>query len=241
MTPDSRPPPLGFLGRVGQHLRRTFIAGLLALIPLAVTFIVLRFAFTTLDDAVQPLVERAFNREIPGVGIGIMIVTIYLAGLVVANFIGRRLVGYAENVILRVPIVQWFYNLTKQIIASLSVAGSAKLRVVLVEWPKKGTYTIGFHTSTVTGKDGRLYHSVLIPTTPTPQTGLMAYLPEDEVIATELTVAEGIRLVVSSGVLSPADLMTHMQDTREPPLTQDVEEIEAVLSEDTIPPGWSKH
>ena len=232
MTLDQPPKP-GVLGRVGQHLRRTFIAGLLALFPLAVTFFVLRFFFTTLDAAVQPLVERSFDREIPGVGIGIMAIGIYLMGLVVANFIGRRLVGYAENVILRVPIVQWFYNLTKQIIASLSVAGSAKLRVVLVEWPKKGTYTIG--------QDGRLYHSVLIPTTPTPQTGLMAYLPEDEVIATELTVAEGIRLVVSSGVLSPPDLMTHMKDTREPPLTQDIEEIEAALSDDTIPPGWSRH
>ena len=240
MTLDNAPKP-GVLGRVGQHLRRTFIAGLLALFPLAVTFFVLRFFFTALDNAVQPLVERSFNREIPGVGIGIMAIGIYLMGLVVANFIGRRLVGYAENVILRVPIVQWFYNLTKQIIASLSVAGSANLRVVLVEWPKKGTYTIGFHTSTVTGQDGRLYHSVLIPTTPTPQTGLLAYLPEDEVMATQLTVAEGIRLVVSSGVLSPADLMTHMKDTPEPPLTQDVEVIEAALPDDAIPPAWSRH
>lgn len=240
MTLDPRPHANSILGRVGQHLRRTFIAGLLALIPLAVTFIVLRFVFTTLDDAVQPLVERAFNQEIPGVGIGIMIVFIYLVGLVMANFIGRRLVGYAENVILRVPIVRWLYNLTKQVVDSLSVSGSAKLRVVLAEWPKKGTYTIGFHTSTVEGQDGRMYHSVLIPTTPTPQTGLMAYLPEDEVIATHLTVAEGIKLVVSSGVLSPSDLMQHIRDAPEPPLTQDVEELEAVLSDD-LAEDWTKH
>ena len=240
MIPEPRPPAHGIPGRVGQHLRRTFIVGLLALLPLAVTFVVLRFFFTTLDDAVQPLVEQAFNREIPGVGFGIMVVAIYLAGLIMANFIGRRLVGYAEDVILRVPIVRWLYNLTKQVVDSLSVSGSAKLRVVLAEWPKKGTYTIGFHTSTVQGEDGRLYHSVLIPTTPTPQTGLMAYLPEDEVIATQLTVAEGIKLVVSSGVLSPSDLMQHLRDAPEPPLTQDVEEIEAVLSDD-LAEGWSKH
>ena len=85
-----------------------------------------------------------------------------------------------------------------------------------------------------------MYHSVLIPTTPTPQTGLMAYLPEDEVIATQLTVAEGIKLVVSSGVLSPSDLMQHIRDAPEPPLTQDVEELEAVLSDD-LAEDWSKH
>ena len=226
---------LSILGRVGQHLRRTFIAGLIALIPLAVTFFIIRFFFTILDDAVQPIVHRIFEREIPGVGIGLMAVAIYLAGLLVANLIGRKIIAYGEDLILRIPIVRWRYHTTKQIIDSLSVAGSAKLRVVLAEWPKKGTYTIGFHTNTVQGQDGILYHSVLIPTTPTPQTGLLAYLPDDEVVATQLSVEEGIKLVVSSGVLSPTNLMQHLKDSREPPLTQDVEEIEAVLKEADSP------
>lgn len=223
------------LGRAGQHLRRTFIAGLIALIPLAVTFFIIRFFFNVLDDAVQPLVQRIFDREIPGVGIALMAVAIYLVGLLVANLVGRRIIAYAEDLILRVPIVRWLYHTTKQIIDSLSVAGSAKLRVVLAEWPKKGTYTIGFQTNTVEGQDGILYHSVLIPTTPTPQTGLLAYLPDNEVVATQLSVEEGIKLVVSSGVLAPSNLMQHLKDSRVPPLTQDVEEIEAALKESVSP------
>ena len=227
-----KPKDTKVLNRAGQHLRRAFVAGLITLIPLAVTFFILRFFFNVLDDAVQPLVERIFDREIPGVGIGLMAAAVYLVGLLVANFIGRRIVDYTERGILRVPIVRWLYHLTKQIIDSLQVAGSAQLRVVLVEWPKKGTYSIGFHTSSVKAQDGRMYHCVLIPTTPTPQTGLMAYLPEDEVVATQLTVEEGIKLVVSSGVLTPPDLMTHIKDAREPPLKQDIEEIEAALGDE---------
>ena len=203
-------PRTPFPNRVGNHLRRTLIAGLLALIPLAFTIFILLWLFNAIDDFVQPLVERIFDREIIGVGFGITIIAFYFVGLLVANLLGRRLVTWVESWLLRVPIARWFYNIFRQIIDVVSSAGHARFKVVLIQWPKEGTYTIGFQTSTMETADGKRYCSVLIPTTPTPQSGLLAIVPEEEVIHTNLSVDEGVKLIVSSGVLAPKDLMDAM-------------------------------
>ncbi|MCH7553015.1 MAG: DUF502 domain-containing protein [Chloroflexi bacterium] len=207
LDPEPRP---SIQHRLSGHFRRTFITGLLALIPLALTYLILRWLFDTIDGAVQPVIERSFDREITGAGIGLVIVFIYVIGIVVTNFLGRGLLRYGESMIMRVPIVRWFYHTTKSIIDSLSAVGHTRFRVVLVQWPTKGIYTIGFLTGTIRGKDGGPdYFSILIPTTPTPQTGLLAIVPQDEVTETDLSVEDGIRLVVSSGVLAPKDLMKY--------------------------------
>jgi uncharacterized membrane protein len=94
------------------------------------------------------------------------------------------------------------------------MAGQTSFRVVMVPWPSKDIYTVGFQTGTIVGKNGKNYYNVLIPTTPTPQTGLLAIVPEEDVILTNMTVDEGIRMVVSSGVITPADLMQRMQSVK---------------------------
>ncbi len=194
-----------------RHLRRTFIAGLLALIPLVATLLVLRIVFNWIDGEAQPVVEEIFGREITGVGIGLTIAVIYLMGLVVANILGRWLVKQFEGLVLRIPVARWIYNLFKQTVDALRLAGQTSFRVVMVQWPSKSTYTIGFQTGTITGKDGKVYYNVLIPTTPTPQTGFLAIVPEEDVILTDLTVEEGIKMVVSSGVVTPSDLMKNLR------------------------------
>jgi len=191
----------------GRHLRSKLLLGVLVLIPLAVTFVILRFIFDALDGMAQPLVDIIFGREIVGVGIGMTAATVYLAGLLASSRVGRSLIRGVEIGILRVPLVSWIYHLVKGVTDALSAVGSVPSRVVMVEWPKAGTYTIGFLTKTMVKNDGKIYHSVLIPTTPTPQTGLLAIVPDEEVTFTDLSVEEGIRLVVSSGVLAPDDLL----------------------------------
>lgn len=192
---------------VGRHLRAKMLAGILALIPLVVTFLVLRLVFNFLDGLVQPLVEKIWHREIPGVGLVITLVTIYVTGLVAANVLGRFMIRQAETVILHIPLVKWIYNIAKNMVDALTAAGKGVSRVVIVEWPKKGTYTVGFLTSSTKDSDGKVFHCVLVPTTPTPQSGMLAILPEEDVIFTNMSVEEGVKLIVSSGILTPPDLM----------------------------------
>ena len=192
------------------HLRSKLLLGVLLLIPLAVTFVVLSFIFNGLDGLVQPLVDIIFGREIVGVGIGMTAAAVYLAGLLASSRVGRAIIRWVEVGILRIPVVSWIYHIVKDITDALSAVGKVSSRVVMVEWPKAGTYTIGFLTKTMVKDDGKTYHSVLIPTTPTPQTGLLAIMPDEEVTFTDLSVEEGIKLVVSSGILAPDDLMNRI-------------------------------
>ena len=188
------------------------VAGILALIPLVVTLLILRLVFNAVDDMVQPLVEQIFGREIIGVGIGITAAAIYVMGLIATNFAGRATIRWGEAAILRVPVARWIYNVSKGIVDALSAVSKNPSRVVLVQWPKAGTYTLGFLTNSSVDHEGKSYYTVLIPTTPTPQTGFLAIMPEEEVTFTDLTVEEGIKIVVSSGVLSPNDLMRQMKN-----------------------------
>ncbi len=217
--PDVPVPPerLTIPGRIAAHLRSKLVAGIIILIPLVATVLILRLVFDFFDGLVQPLVERSFGREIVGVGIGITAATVYVAGLVATNFIGRAFIRQVEFVIVRIPIIRVVYQIAKQIVDSVSAAGHAKFRVVLVEWPREGVHTIGFVTGHVADADGNSYVSVLIPTTPTPQTGFLAIYPEQEVIPTDLSVNDGIKMVVSSGVLAPRDVMRYIQENKGKP------------------------
>ena len=205
--------------RAVAHVRRALVTGTLALIPLVATFIVLRLLFTFVDDLVQPLVEQIWGRRIIGVGIGITIVSVYVIGLLVSNVFGRFVKLQMESLVRRIPVLRWVYSLFKQIVDSFSGAGGVKFRVVLVEWPSKGLYTIGFHTGSVTDGRGKTYHNILVPTAPTPQTGFLAIFPEEDVVATDISLEDGIAMVVSTGVVAPPDLMAALHRHRtEPPL-----------------------
>ena len=215
MEIESPPEKQSLATRLARHLRGKLLAGLLALIPLVATILVLRLVFNNLDDMVQPLVKRIFGRDITGVGIGIGVVGIYLMGVIATNFLGRAAIRQIESVILRVPIVRWVYRLTKQIVDTLSAAGKASFRVVMIQWPSPGTYTIGFLTGSSVNADNKTYYNVLVPTTPTPSSGFLAIVPEEQVVFTNLSVEEGIKIVVSSGVLAPKELMKDMDMERQ--------------------------
>ncbi len=208
------------LTAIGSHVRVKLLAGVLTLIPLVFTYLILRLMFGWLDGLVQPLVEQIWGREIVGVGIGITVVSVYIIGVITTNFLGRRALGSLEAVLVRVPIVKSVYNLARGVVDALSTVSREVSRVVLVQWPREGTYTLGFLTNTLTDGDGRKFHSVLIPTTPTPHTGLLSIVPESEVVMTSMTVEEGIKLVVSSGVLVPEALMNSVSAEREQPSTE---------------------
>lgn len=194
-------------------LRRYFAAGLLIWIPLAITFMVLAWILGSLDhvidwlpSALQP--RNLFGFHIPGVGVVLTLLIVLTTGMVGTNVLGQKLVQYWEILLSRIPVVKSIYSSVKQVSDTLfSSTGQAFRKALLVEYPRKGSWTIAF----LTGKPGGDvtnhltgdYVSVYVPTTPNPTSGFFLMLPTSEVVELEMTVDEALKYIISMGVVAP--------------------------------------
>lgn len=186
------------------HVRRHLTAGLLVIVPLVVTFAVVRFLFNLIDDASQPLAERLVGRVIPGLGLALTIVAIWLAGALSANFIGKKFLELFGRLLENLPLVKTVYTASKQLVEAVSPAGRrAFRRVVLVEFPQKGTFALGFVTGNGLGSLEKDTLSVYVPTALNPTSGFLIFARESDILDPGLTVEEAIKLVVSGGVVRP--------------------------------------
>ncbi len=184
---------------------------MLVIVPFAVTAWVLVYlvsflekAVRLLPDAVQP--ENLFGFPIPGLGILLAVTTVLLVGLATNNYFGRRLVDLSERILSRLPLVSSLYTGIKQLMEALFASERGSFRqVVLIEWPRKGSRVIAFHTGEafIRGDDGQKYANVFMPSTPNPTTGFYLVLPAEEVIALDLTVEEAFKLIMSAGMVAP--------------------------------------
>jgi uncharacterized membrane protein len=204
VTPDPAPAPRVSAGRV---LRRYFFTGLLVLLPVVVTVSVLWRFFFALDDILGRFLETYLGRSLPGVGLVALIVLILGIGAVASNFLGKRVIQIGERLVARVPLMGWIYRTTKQLFSTiLEERGESFRKVVLVSYPQKGTYSVAFVTSesptSVEGPLGKGFVTVFLPTTPNPTSGFLLVVPAEEVIPMNLSVDEGLRLVISAGALS---------------------------------------
>lgn len=188
----------------GIHLRNRFAAGLLLLVPLILTYWVLRLVFDFLDGLLSPAIELWFGRQIIGVGLIALLIVIYIAGLVAASVFGLRLIGRLQRVLLSIPIVRTIYSATKRLVESFSgspVTGFK--RVVAIEYPRNGIWTIGFLTSLNTDENARPMAVVYIPTAPMPNSGWVAVLSVDQVYDTDMTIQDAMQMVLSGGIVAP--------------------------------------
>lgn len=189
---------------LGRKLRRYFIAGILVSIPLGVTIFILVWIFLTVDDLLQPLINHIWGHDIPGVGFGVTVVLIFLAGVVASNVLGKRLIRYGESLVGRVPIFRQLYSTIKHIVDSFSAPDKTSfLQVVLVEFPRKGMRTIGFVTNELTDKSGKKTLNVLIPNSPNPMSGFLEIVREEEVVRTKVSVDHALQMIVSAGRMTP--------------------------------------
>ncbi|MBI4282813.1 MAG: DUF502 domain-containing protein [Chloroflexi bacterium] len=180
------------------------LAGLLLLFPIVITYALLRLVFNTIDGLLQPLIKEASGWQVPGLGVLVLIVLIYLVGLVGANFLGRRMFDLGRATLLRIPVIGTVYSSAKQLIDALFGTGPSNIRqVVMIEYPRKDTWTIGFLTASIYDTEGNPLSVVYIPTAPTPQSGWIAIVPERDVHYTDLSVAAAMRLVLSGGIIAP--------------------------------------
>jgi len=189
--------------QVGKKLRTQFLTGVLVIVPIGAAILILRWLFLTIDNILQPVAESLLGYTIPGLGLGITVVLIYLAGVVATNVIGRRLIRYGESLLARVPLFRYLYTGIKQILQSFATPGEGGfLQVVLVEFPKKGMRAIGFVTSESRVESGEKLLSVFIPTSPNPKSGYLEIVRENDIIKTDISIDDALKMVLSAGKVS---------------------------------------
>lgn len=192
----------------GKHLRARLVSGLLVLVPLAITLFILNFILSFLTSFVRPLL-RPWVGELPEyvltlVALLATVTIIYLFGLITNHILGRRAIHWGERLLLRLPIVKSIYSASKQVVDTFSSSTKEAFQaVVLVEFPRRGSLAVGFITGSLLDPQGKTLYRVFIATTPNPTSGFLIIFPEDDVTFTDISVEEGIKMVVSGGMLSP--------------------------------------
>jgi uncharacterized membrane protein len=195
-------------------LRKWLVAGLLAIVPVAVTFAVLRWIVETLDSTLlilpaawQP--DKVIGFHIPGFGVLLTLAILLVVGGLVSNFLGRKLVEWGDRLVTRIPVVRSIYSSVKQVSDTLfSPGGNAFRTAVLVQWPRADVWTIAFVTGAPGGDVTNYlvgdYVSVYVPTTPNPTGGYFVMLRRSDCIELKMSVDDALKYVISMGVVAPA-------------------------------------
>jgi uncharacterized membrane protein len=201
-------------------LRKWLLAGLLVIVPVAITVAVLRWIIDTLDQTLLILPEawqpdKLIGFHIPGFGVLLTLAILLLVGAAASNFVGKKLVNLGDRIVSRIPVVRGLYSSVKQVSDTLfSESGNAFRTAVLVQWPRTDVWTIGFVTG-VPGGDvttylrGEEYLSVYVPTTPNPTGGYFVMLRKSDCIELKMSVDEALKYVVSMGVVVPSSTLTN--------------------------------
>ena len=202
--------------KLGGKLRAYFLAGVLVTAPIAITFYIAWLVIDFVDSRVTPLIPAKYNPEtylpfgIPGLGLIIVIIVLTLVGWLAAGYLGRLFLRTGERVLARMPFVRSIYGATKQIVETvLTQQSSAFRQVVLFEYPRRGSWALGFITGQTQGEVQSLTQdevvNVFLPTTPNPTSGYLLFVPLKELVVLDMTVEEGIKMVVSGGIITPPD------------------------------------
>ncbi len=183
-----------------RHLRNKLLLGILVLVPLIATVLILVWAFNSIDNILQPIIRSTWGIRFPGIGFAIVIVLAYIAGIIASSILGRRIISGIESLLDRLPLFGQLYRGIRQIIQSFSEPRQTGfMQVVFVEYPRKGIHSIGFITNELRDESEEKIYTVFIPTSPNPTSGFMEIVREKELIKTNISVDEAIRVVVSAG------------------------------------------
>ena len=197
-----------------MHLRRYIVAGLLVWVPLGVTLFVLNLFVDIMDRTLLLLPpdyrpENILGFNIPGLGIVLTLVVLIITGVLVANLVGRSLVSFSEGLLNKIPLVRTIYSAAKNFAEVLFTDTSqAFKKVLLIEYPRKGVYSLCFQTSTelaeIQTRTSEDVICVFIPTTPNPTSGFILMVPKSGVIELDMDVEAALKMVVSLGVVVPS-------------------------------------
>lgn len=193
-------------------LRRYLVAGVLVWLPILATLWVITFIVSLMDSILLWLPAR-FRPEalvgfpLPGLGIVIALVVLLFTGLLVTNLIGRRLVQYWDGIIRRIPLVRSVHGGVKSFAESVFSTNNSFRKVVVIQYPRLGAWTIGFITAEnvaeITDKTGVQHACVYVPTTPNPTSGFIVMVPASDVVELEMSVDAAMKMIITCGVVMP--------------------------------------
>ena len=185
-------------------LRDTFFTGLFVFIPIAITVWIVLWLLSFVNNLVLPYIRHIIPvPDIPGIGIIVTVLLIFLSGVVAQNYFGKKLIILWDRLIDKIPLIRSIYIATKQLMENLfNARGKGKFKeAVLVEFPRKGMLSIGFVSSKVE-IDKKNYYLVYIPTAPNPTSGYTIFVEEKEVIHTDMSVEEATKIILSGGLVT---------------------------------------
>jgi uncharacterized membrane protein len=192
-----------------RHIKTVIIRGIVASIPFVLTFFVLRFLYLGIDRRIMGLLEETIGYRIPGLGIILLLIVLYLLGLVASNIVGRQFLSLIERITNRIPLVKTTYQVGKQLSDTISLSERQVFkRAILVECLKPGMWTIGFVTGKVIDKErGEDLLKVFIPMPPNPASGVMVLVKEAQTRDPGWTIDQAIRSVISGGIIGPDEIV----------------------------------
>jgi uncharacterized membrane protein len=207
--PDVEPGPRS--RRVARWVRRRFAVGFLVAFPLVITLFFARFIFGLLDRWFLPISERLFGVEVPGIGFVIFMIVLFALGILATNILGGRILDSVERRMARIPLLSPIYQGARQITEAIQIRGSTDFRkVVLLDFPRQGLRSVGFVTrefSAPTAFSDEPASLVFVPTTPNPTTGFLVAVPQRDIEVLDISVEQGIKLLISGGLLTPSQLL----------------------------------
>ena len=191
------------MNSITQNFRSKIFAGLAALLPLYLTFFVIKFLFVTLEEMSDPILKR-FNLDIPGLGIILTVLLIYILGFLVTNFLGRKIFNLGERIVKKVPIVNMIYTTLKQITDTFTKGSTDAFEgAVYIQYPRQGLWTMAFISGESKTKEGVPYYHLFVPTTPNPTSGFFLMIPQADTVPTGMSVEDGLKTIISGGLLAP--------------------------------------
>jgi uncharacterized membrane protein len=192
-----------------KHLRTHIFRGFLAAIPLGLSLLVIRFFYLTVDTRITGIIEKYLGFRVPGLGILLVLILLYLLGLVASHWLGRKAFSLIDGVTTRIPLIKTIYTLGKQLAEALSIPGKqAFKRAVMIEHFRPGLWSIGFVTGAVVdrGKPDEKMVKVFIPTAPNPTTGFVVMVKESQLRDLPWTVSEAMNSIISGGIVGPEEI-----------------------------------
>jgi len=209
---SAKPSKLRLLARLRNH----FLTGIIVTAPISITFYISWLFISYVDGKVRPLIPTAYLPEtylpfsVPGIGLFVVVIGLTAIGALTAGIFGRSIVRFGERMLNRMPVIRSIYSALKQVFETVFARKSQAFRqVVLIEYPRTGSWAMGFATGTTKGEVQHVIEdevvNVFLPTTPNPTSGYLLFLPKRDVVFLAMSVEDGIKMIISGGVITPPD------------------------------------
>jgi len=231
---------------LSQRLRAYLFAGILVTAPIFITFYLAWLFVTFVDSKINPLIPAKYNPEnylpfaVPGLGLVILIIALMLVGALTAGFFGRLWMRFSERILSQMPVIRNVYSAVKQILETVLAQQSNAFReAVLIEYPRRGIWAIGFLTGITKGEVQNLTEeqciNVFLPTTPNPTSGFLLFVPKKDIVPLSMSVEDAIKMVISGGIVTPLDERPEKERSKPVVSAQTYEELEVLREKEGTP------